>query len=133
MQPSYLDGAFVGLGAGVGEERLPRRAISRWRLGIQQVGQHARHLAAMLYIVVVAHVDELGRLALHRRHKRRRAMAERHHAYAAEEVEVFGARVVVEAHPLAAHELHRLARERGHDVLGFEGLLFLQGHRCILP
>ena len=119
-----LDCALVGLGAGIGEEDAP--------LGARHVGQHVvdalGELAAVLDIVVVAHVDELVCLLLDSRDDFGVVVANAAHADARQEVAVLLAVVVVQARAGTAHELHRLAHERLHEVLGIELLLLLQ--RC---
>jgi hypothetical protein len=99
-------------------------------LGVQHVRQQLGHFSAVLDVVIVAYMDELGSLVAHGLHNGRRTMAEAAHADTGEEVEVFLAGIVHEHHTVAFHEFHGLAGEGAHHVLGFQGLFSGEGHGC---
>ena len=61
-------------------------------------------------------MQQLGRLVLDGGNQAGLAVADAHHADAAEEVQVLAALVVVQAHALAADELHRLAGKGLHHM-----------------
>ena len=128
VQACQLDGAFVGLGAGVREEGLPRHLLIGGRGLVEQVGQALRKLAATFYIVVVAHVHEARGLFGDRGDERGMAVPHADDADAPDEVQVLAPLGVAHRHAPAAFQLDRLASEGVHDVALFEVLLLLQGH-----
>lgn len=112
VQARQLDGALVGLGAGVREEGLPRLGARLIDVGVQHVRQQLGHFPAVLDVVVVAHVDELGRLIAHGLHDGGVAVAEAADTDAGEEIEVLVAGIVDERHAVAFDEFHGLAGRR---------------------
>ena len=58
MQTRKLDSALVCLGAGVREKRLPGLALILGHRFIQQLGQVAGELAAVLDVVVITDMDQ---------------------------------------------------------------------------
>ena len=132
VQARQLDGALVGLGAGVREEGLPRLGARLIDVGVQHVRQQLGHFPAVLDVVVVAHVDELGRLIAHGLHDGGVAVAEAADADAGEEVEVLVAGIVDERHAVAFDEFHGLAGEGAHHVFGFQGHFAGESHGMLL-
>ena len=122
VQARELDGALVGLGAGVAKERAPElRFIRGGRGGLALAGvgglrEHTGHLAPVLDLEVVGDVQQLGHLAAHGRVERGVVVAQTVHGDAGKEVEVVVALVVGEVHAVATHELDRRAAERVHHV-----------------
>ena len=129
VKARQLDGAFVGLGARVREERLPGGLVGLRNRLVQQAGQQAGHFAAVFHVVIVAHMHELFGLQGQRRGHGRVAVAQADRADAADEVEVFAAFVVEHRHAAAPHQLHGLAGERAHDIGRLEALFRRQAHK----
>ena len=128
VQARKLERAFVRLGAGVGEEASPRRALGFGNARVQQVGHSAGDLAAMLDVIVVAHVHERARLLLERGDERRMAVAEACRPHARHEVKIGAARVVDHLHASSGDELDGLAGVGLHEVGRFEFALLDVGH-----
>jgi hypothetical protein len=101
------------LGAGVAQEDAPAE-----RQGGQPLGEpHPR-----LGVEEVPHVHQPAGLLPHSLDHLRVAVAELGHRDPGEEVEVLVALVVPQPRALAAHELDRVARVRGHERLALECL-----------
>ena len=141
-----LDGALVGLGAGVGKERLPVRTGGTHLVaalvgsGGEQRGEGRGQLAAVLGVEVVARLPELaGLLAQGVDHGGVR-VAQARAADAAEKVDVLAARGVHERGAVAGDELDGQAPVGVHhkgivklsvlrdDSCG-SGVLLVLGHR----
>ena len=121
--PRELDGALVCLGAGVREERLPRRARCALNVampvarGRQQARQVLGELSAVLDVEVVAHLPQHADLSRERPCDGRVAVAEAYGAYSREAVHVRSACGVHELCPASAHELNGQPSIRAHHVL----------------
>ena len=103
-----LDGAFHGLGAGVGEED----AVEAGDLA-QALGQ----FAGVLVIVEIRGVEEQGGLLLNHLGDARVGVAEGVDADAAEQVEILAVIETVEVAALAASQRQRVTGVGGHHIL----------------
>ena len=117
-----LDGALVGLGAGVAKECAPDLGLVRGgggrlaRTGVRELREPARNLAAVLDLEVVGDVQQAFRLANDSLVELGVVVAQAVHGDAGEEVQVLAAGAVREVHPLAADELDRRAAKGVHHV-----------------
>ena len=146
VQTRELHRALVGLGTGIGKERLPhllarsrsakcrRRGLvaSGNRVGkhactvriiVSELGQQRRDLAALLDVEIVGDMQEPLGLILERRQHCRIAVAQAAHANTGKKIEVFATIVAGELHAVAFDELDRRATKGVHDVVGFKRLL----------
>ena len=128
IQASKLDGAFVGFCARVGEEYRPRSAEELRHANVQHVGEELCNLAALLDVIVVANVNELGSLILDGAHNGRMAVAQAVYADASNKVEVGFAFVVFNFHARAFDQQYRLTSEGMHDEMVVELLCFFKTH-----
>ena len=128
VQTGKLDGAFVGLCAGVGEEYRPRCAEELGHANVQHVGEELSHLATLLDVIVVAYVDELSSLLLDSVHDSRMTMTQAVYADAGNEVEVGFALFVLNLHARAFNQQNRLARKSVHDEAIVKLLYFIKTH-----
>ena len=119
VETRELDGAFVGFCARIREERLPLDGLARIGGAAQNVRQLLGDLAAVLDVVIVADVHELGSLFLQGFYERGCAVAQTNNADAANEIEVLFAFVIGEHHAVSAHEFDRLAGEDAHARVWF--------------
>ena len=146
VQTCELHRTLVGLGTGIGKERLPHllarsRNAKRCRRGlvasgnrvgkhastvhiiVSELGQQRRDLAATLDVEIVGDMQELLGLSLERRQHCRVAVAQAAHADAGKKIEVFATIVAGELHAVAFDKLDRRAAKGVHDVVRFERLL----------
>ena len=128
VETRELNGAFIGFCARIREERLPFDGLACVSGAAQDARQLLGDLAAVLDVVIVADVHELGGLLLQGFYERGRAVAQANNADAANEVEVLLPFVIGERHAVSAHEFDRLAGEGAHHVFRFEFLLLCEAH-----
>ena len=88
----------------------------------------AGDLAAMLDVIVVAHVHERARLLLERGDERRMAVAEACRSHTRHEVKIGAARVVDHLHAASGDEFDGLAGVGLHEIGRFEFALLDVGH-----
>ena len=119
-----LDGALVGLGAGVGEEGLPAGARGAHDVaaliggGGEHGGDGSGQAHAVLVVEVVARLPDAVELLDDSLLHGRVGVAQARAADAAEQVDVLLARGVHERGIVPGDELHGIAGVRGHDVGG---------------
>ena len=110
-----LDGALVGLRAGIAEEDLLHAGLFTEQL---------RQPGAGLGIVEIGHMLELAQLSGHGRLPLVVGNAEGSDADAAAHVDVFPAALIINKGPLAAHQFDREARIGIGDVFFVDGFQF---------
>ena len=121
-QTGELDGALVGLGTRVAEERAPGLRLVRGGVaglavtGVGDLREQSGHFAAVLDLKVVRDVQELARLLGNGGIEPRVLVPEAIHRDAGEKVKVVSALVVGEVHAVTTHELHGRSPEGVHHV-----------------
>ena len=121
-QARELDGALVGLGAGVAKERAPPLRLVRARVlgralpGVGELRDATRHLTTVLDVEVVGDVQQLAGLLGHGRLENRVPVSQTVHGDAAKEVQVLTTVIGNGVHAVTAHELHGRAAERVHHI-----------------
>ena len=134
--PCHLDGTLVCLCTGVGKERLPRGACGANHVallvthGREEPGEVARKLAAVLDIVVVAHLPDLVDLLVQGGGHHRIAVAHAHRANATQAVDIGLAGGVGERGALARNEFNGKTPIGVHHVGIVKGLGALVAGVC---
>ena len=131
-----LHGAFVGLGARIGEKRLPGDFLPRCGFVgtfgaagalVGKLVDELGHFGAMLYVEVVGNMQELSGLFLQRFREHGMVMAKAAYGNAGEEIEVGFTGGIGKLHARTLYEFDIVAGKGGHDVAVFE--LFYMGER----